>query len=162
MGSLDGSLPPVFFRHAACPLRASATLRVVLAAFVALCAAAGGAALQLADGQFAGKIGAVFVGLLTDASLAAVARETCARRIPAALRIEPATGMLAAYDHAGRCVAHGAVVRCMHWADRLLVLAIARERGAPVPLLVPADAVDAVAFRALSVLGRRAVRAGRG
>ncbi|NIF64130.1 RNA polymerase subunit sigma, partial [Burkholderia sp. Cy-647] len=84
-------------------LRASATLRVVLAAFVALCAAAaGGVALQLADGQFAGKIGAVFVGLLTAASLASVARETCARRIPAALRIEPATGTLAAYDHAGR------------------------------------------------------------
>ncbi|KAF1064602.1 RNA polymerase subunit sigma [Burkholderia gladioli] len=144
-------------------LRASATLRVVLAAFVALCAAAaGGTALQLADGQFAGKIGAVFVGLLTAASLAAVARETCASRIPAALRIEPATGTLAAYDDAGRRVAHGAVVRCTHWADRLLVLAIAREHGAPVALLVPADALDMAAFRALSVLGRRPGRAGRG
>ncbi|MEX3548152.1 MAG: hypothetical protein VB125_03090 [Burkholderia sp.] len=62
-------------------------------------------ALQLAVGQFAGKAGAVFVGLLTAASFAAVARETCACRIPAALRIETATGTLAAYDRpAGRRV----------------------------------------------------------
>ncbi len=97
----------------------------------------------------------MFVGLLTAASLAAVARETLRAPDPAALRIEPATGTLAAYDYAGRRVAHGAVVRCTHWADRLLVLAIARERGAPVALLVPADALDMAAFRALSVLGRR-------
>ncbi|MEX3557311.1 MAG: hypothetical protein VB135_02420 [Burkholderia sp.] len=88
--------------------------------------------------------------MLTAASLASVARETCARRVPAALRIEPATGTLAAYDHAGR--------RCpptVSWSAARTGRtgsAGAGERCAPVP----ADAVDAAAFRALSA------RAGRG
>ncbi len=135
-------------------LRASPTLRVVLAAFVALCAVAAGAAAA----SFAGKGGAVFVGLLTVAMLASVARETSARRVPGALLIEPETSALAAYDRSGQRVAHGAVVRCTHWADRLLVLAIVRERGGVASFVVPADAVDARMFRALSVLGRRATR----
>jgi len=135
-------------------LRASTTLRVVLAAFVVLCAAAAGASAA----SFVGSVEAVFVGLLSAALLASVARETSARRVPCALLLEPGTGALAVYDGSGRRLAHGAVVRCTHWADRLLVLEIAREHGRPVPFLVPADALEPRAFRALSVAGRRAGR----
>ncbi|KAF1056151.1 MAG: hypothetical protein GAK41_00155 [Burkholderia gladioli] len=79
----------------------------------------------------------MFVGLLSAALLASLARKTSARRVPCALRLEPGTGALAAYDRSGRRLAHGAVVRCTHWADRLLVLEIAREHGRPVPFVVP-------------------------
>ncbi|WP_339385763.1 RNA polymerase subunit sigma [Burkholderia sp. Ac-20379] len=126
----------------------------MLAAFVALCAAAAGASAA----SFVGRAEAVFVGLLSAALLASLARKTSARRVPCALLLEPGTGMLAAYDRSGRRVAHGAVVRCMHWADRLLVLEIACEHGRPVPFLVPADAIAPRVFRALSVFGRRAGR----
>ncbi|MBI0325908.1 RNA polymerase subunit sigma [Burkholderia plantarii] len=137
-------------------LRASATLRVALAAFVVLCATAVAAGAAALPGRFMDQTGATLVGMLSGAYLASVARRTSASRVPAALRIEAGSGALAVFDRGGRRVAFGPVVGCTQWADRLLVLAVARERGRPVPFVVPADALDARAFRALSVYGRQA------
>ncbi|KAF1030364.1 MAG: hypothetical protein GAK40_00021 [Burkholderia plantarii] len=129
-------------------------LRVAMAAFVALCAAAVGAAVA----QHVDAVGAIFVGMLTAAGLWAAARHAQAGRVPAALRIDAGAQVLAAFDRSGACVVQGPVVSWAQWADRLLVLAVAVPRGRPVPLVVPADALEADAFRALSAFARRATR----
>ncbi|WP_306456821.1 protein YgfX [Paraburkholderia bryophila] len=79
------------------------------------------------------------------------------RAQPIALKIEP--GGLSVWDRAGSLSAQGRIAGCAHWSDRLLVLALAPERGRVRTLLLAADALPPSVFRALAVLGRRAAGA---
>ncbi|KVN54262.1 hypothetical protein WT14_30325 [Burkholderia stagnalis] len=132
-------------------LRASAALSVMLAVFVA--AAAGAVHLFLAPrtGAAAAAIGATATALL----LAACAVRACARRLPAELRVD-ALGEVAAFGRTGQLLARGRVAGHAHWASLLLVLSVGPDGRRGRPLLIPADALDAASFRALSVLARTA------
>ncbi|MXN78510.1 hypothetical protein GR157_27735 [Burkholderia sp. 4701] len=132
-------------------LRASAALYVMLAVFVA--AAAGAVHLFLAPrtGVAAAAGGAVAAALL----LAAAAARASARRMPAELRVD-VLGEVAAFGRTGRLLARGRVTGHAHWASLLLVLSVGPDGRRARPLLIPADALDAASFRALSVLARTA------
>lgn len=136
-------------------LHASVLLRVVLGLFVPAAAAALGAGLAPFVGVTAAVVGAGVVALL----LAVFAHSACTRCLPAKLRLD-AGGGLAAFDRAGRLLAQGRVAGCLHWSDLLVVLAVRRNAGRTVSLVIPVDALDSRMFRVLSVLGRRASRSG--
>ena len=70
-----------------------------------------------------------------------------------------AFGEVAAFGRTGRLLARGRVAEA-HWSN-LLVLSVGRAPGGFRPLLIPADALDAASFSALSVLARTAGAAGR-
>ncbi|WP_179402537.1 protein YgfX [Burkholderia guangdongensis] len=132
-------------------LRASAALCLALAVFVVAAACAVHLFVAPRAGVVPGAGGAIAAALL----LAAAASRACARRMPAELRVD-ASGQIAAFGRAGRMLAHGGVTGCVHWSSLLLVLSVGARGRRPVRLLIPADALDAAAFRALSVLARGA------
>ncbi|RQS73025.1 hypothetical protein DID96_09220 [Burkholderia sp. Bp8963] len=155
-----------FVNPAGCPqritLRASAVSYLVLAVFVASAACAVHLFLAPRAGVAAGAAGAIAVAVL----LAYGAARACARRLPAELRID-ALGEVAAFGRTGRLLARGRVTGHAHWSSLLLVLSVGPD-GSKGPngrwartLLIPADALDAASFSALSVLARTAGAAGR-
>jgi hypothetical protein len=129
---------------------------VVLVAFVAAAAAA---AYLFAAPRTGIAVGAC-VSAATAALLAVCAGRTCGRRLPAELRID-AFGEIAAFGRTGRLLARGRVTGHAHWSSLLLVLSVGQGARRARPLLIPADALDAASFSALSVLARtaRATRA---
>jgi hypothetical protein len=132
-------------------LRASAALCLSLAVFVLAAACAVHLFLAPRAGLAAGVCGAA----ATAALLAVCALRACARRLPAAICVE-ASGQVAAFGRAGQLLARGSVTGCAHWSGLLLVLSVGQEGRRPRSLLIPADALDASSFRALSVLARSA------
>lgn len=130
-------------------------LRVAFAGFAAIASLG----LQVGMAPLIGQGGATLCALLVAAWLAVQARAVW-RRHPAELRIDARTGGLAAFDRTGSLMAEGRIAGCTQWSDLLLVLEVRSRAGRAVSLLIPADALDASAFRVLSVLGRRASRGG--
>ena len=96
---------------------------------------------------------------MTAALLAVCAARACARRLPAELQID-AFGEVAAFGRTGRLLARGRVTGHAHWSSLLLVLSVGQGARRGRPLLIPADALDAASFSALSVLARTAGAAG--
>ncbi|MBW5806080.1 hypothetical protein FOZ70_15165 [Burkholderia sp. COPS] len=138
-------------------LRASAVSYVVLAAFVASAAASA----YLFWAPRAGAAAGACVSAVTAALLAVCAARACARRLPAELRID-AFGEIAAFGRTGRLLARGRVTGHAHWSSLLLVLSVGGQGARRArPLLIPADALDAASFSALSVLAKTAGAAGR-
>ncbi|KAB1595381.1 hypothetical protein C5O75_005160 [Burkholderia cepacia] len=137
-------------------LRASAVSYVVLAAFVASAAASA----YLFWAPRAGAAAGACVSAVTAALLAVCAARACARRLPAELRID-AFGEVAAFGRTGRLLARGRVTGHAHWSSLLLVLSVGQGARRARPLLIPADALDAASFSALSVLAKTAGAAGR-
>lgn len=78
------------------------------------------------------------------------------RTEPGVIKIGP--DGLTVWNHAGQVVAQGRINGCSQWSGRLLILALAGMRGRSRPLLIPADALSAGAFRELAVLGRHGSR----
>lgn len=76
---------------------------------------------------------------------------------PGAIKIGP--DGLAVWNRAGQLIAEGRITGCSQWSGRLLILALTSMRGSSRPLLIPADALSADAFRELAVLGRHGSRA---
>ncbi|MGU7779496.1 hypothetical protein [Burkholderia sp. PU8-34] len=142
-----------FVNSAECPqrimLRASAVSYVMLAVFVASAACAVHLFLAPRSGFAAGAGGAIAVAVL----LAFGAVRACARRLPAELRID-ALGEIAAFGRSGQLLARGRVTGYAHWSSLLLVLSVGPDARPARALLIPADAVDAASFSALSVLAR--------
>jgi hypothetical protein len=133
-------------------LRASAALCMVLAVFVCAAAYAVYAFVEPRAATFAGLAG----GIAAAAALAACARRAYVRRVPAGLRVDAGGTRVTAFGRRGETLADGQVLACTHWSDLLLVLMVGRRGERAVPLVIPADALDAAAFRALSVVGRGA------
>jgi hypothetical protein len=75
------------------------------------------------------------------------------RAQPCTLTIGP--DKLSAWGRTGSLLVQGHIAGCSQWSDRLLVLALASDRGRCRTLLLPVDALPGSAFRALAVLGRR-------
>ncbi|SIT47583.1 conserved exported hypothetical protein [Paraburkholderia ribeironis] len=94
---------------------------------------------------------------LAVAALLALCALRHERSQPLALRI--GAGELSVWGRTGTLVAQGRIVGCSQWSDRLLVLALRPAEGRARTLLLAADALPRSAFRALSVLGRRAAGA---
>ncbi|WP_010091834.1 hypothetical protein, partial [Burkholderia ubonensis] len=94
----------------------------------------------------------------TAALLAFGVARACARRLPAEVRID-ALGEVAAFGRAGQLLARGRVTGYAHWSSLLLVLSVGQGGRRARPLLIPADALDAPSFSALSVLARTATAA---
>ena len=132
-------------------LRISAALCMSLAIFVL----AGGSAVHLFLAPRAGLAAGMCGAGAATAVLAIAALRACARRLPAALHIE-ASGQVAAFGRAGQLLARGRVKGFAHWSGLLLVLSIGQDGQRGRPLLIPADALDAPSFRALSVMARSA------
>ncbi|KVX19954.1 hypothetical protein WL03_08215 [Burkholderia ubonensis] len=145
---------------AGCPqrfaLRASAVLYVALAVFIAAAAVA----VHLFVAPRAGVAAGAGAGALavTAALLAFGVARTCARRLPAEVQVD-ALGEVAAFGRAGQLLARGRVTGYAHWSSLLLVLSVGQGGRRARPLLIPADALDAPAFSALSVLARTATAA---
>ncbi|CAB5098463.1 hypothetical protein IST4116A_01474 [Burkholderia cenocepacia] len=131
---------------------------LVLAAFVASAAASAYLFCAPRAGAVAGA--GAGVSAATAALLAVWAARACARRLPAELRID-AFGEIAAFGRTGRLLARGRVTGHAHWSSLLLVLSIGQGARRARPLLIPADALDAASFSALSVLARTAGAAGQ-
>jgi hypothetical protein len=132
-------------------LRASAVFRTALA----VCIGAAACAVALFVAPRAGVAAGAGAAAVTAALLAVAAARSGAARMPAELRVD-AFGQIAAYGRAGRLLARGGVTGCVHWSSLLLVLSVGPRGRRAAPLLIPADALDAASFRALSVLGRGA------
>ena len=79
------------------------------------------------------------------------------RAEPDAIKIGP--DGLTVWNRTGQVIAQGRIAGCSQWSGRLLILAVAGMRGRSRPLLIPADALSAGAFRELVVLGRHGSRA---
>jgi len=133
-------------------LRASAALCMAISVFVCAAVCAVDAFLEPRAGSVAGIAGAA----LAAAALAASGRRAYARRVPAVLRVDAGGSRVTAFGRRGETLADGTLAGCAHWSDLLLVLAVRRGRWRSVPLVIPADALDAAAFRALSVAARTA------
>jgi hypothetical protein len=78
------------------------------------------------------------------------------RAEPSVIKIGP--DGLTVWNRAGQVIAQGRITGCSQWSGRLLILALAGMRGRSRPLLIPADALSAGAFRELVVLGRHGSR----
>ncbi|KVS39793.1 hypothetical protein WK43_17010 [Burkholderia ubonensis] len=143
---------------AGCPqrfaLRASAVLYVVLAVFIAAAAVA----VRLFVAPRAGVAAGAGALAVTAALLAFGAARACARRLPAVVQVD-ALGEVAAFGRAGQLLARGRVTGYAHWSSLLLVLSVGQGGRRARPLLIPADALDAPSFSALSVLARTATAA---
>ncbi|HDR9257865.1 TPA: hypothetical protein QDB21_003828 [Burkholderia vietnamiensis] len=137
-------------------LRASAVSYVVLAAFVAACAAS----VYLFWAPRAGAAAGAGMAAATAALLTSCAMRAFAHRLPAELRVD-AFGEIAAFSRGGRLLARGRVTGHAHWSSLLLVLSVGQGARRARPLLIPADALDAASFSALSVLARTARTTGR-
>lgn len=109
---------------------------------------------------WAPRAGAAAGAGVTAALLAVCAARACGRRLPAELQID-AFGEVAAFGRTGRLLARGRVTGHAHWSSLLLVLSVGQGARRARPLLIPADALDAASFSALSVLARTAGAAGR-
>lgn len=102
----------------------------------------------------AGEAAALVFAVALFAALLLAARIQ-ARAQPAALAIGP--DGIAAYDAAGRMLAHGRIAGSAQWAGRLLVIALApHEGGRGVPVVLAADSLRREAFRELAVRARQA------
>ncbi|KVE25328.1 hypothetical protein WS67_18860 [Burkholderia singularis] len=135
-------------------LRASAGLCAVMAIFV-LTAATG---VHASAAPLIGSWPAAMLSVVLAALIALRARALCARRQPAALRIDAGAGLLTAFDRNGRLLAQGRVAGFTQWSDLLVVLTVQGRGRRAARLVIPADALAAPVFRALCVLGRRAMR----
>jgi hypothetical protein len=141
-----GAAPPL-------ALRVSPLLTAARVVGVLLAAGAAAAGLQ----SWLGAWPAGAAGLCLAAGLAVAARRH-ARRSPAQLQFGEGGTWLAAFDRDGRCLAAGHITACAQWSDRLLALRVNGQASRRGTLLVPADALDAAAFRRLCAGARSAAR----
>jgi hypothetical protein len=131
-------------------LRRSVSVRLSSLAFALVCAGA----VHFTVAAHFGLIGALW---LAAAALAALGLSFLRyeRGQPSLLELTPEG--LAAFDGSGRSLFQGRIVGVAQWAERWLVLAVARGNARrPKAFIVAADAVDAAAFRELAVRGRHA------
>ncbi|HEX7913364.1 MAG TPA: hypothetical protein VF534_35470 [Paraburkholderia sp.] len=129
-------------------LRRSVAMRIMLGVFVLTATTAVYACLAAHLGAWQ----AVPLTLAVSALLVLGAHRH-ERAQPVALKIGP--NDLSVWGRAGVPLAQGRIVGCSQWSGRLLILALAPERGRTRTLLFAADALPASVFRELAVLGRR-------
>ena len=131
-------------------LRPSVALRGVTVVFILIAVAAVQACL-------AARLGALQAAPAALAALALLALGASLhwRAEPGAIKI--GVDSLTVWNRAGETLAQGRIAGGSQWTGRLLILALAGERGRSRShaFLIPADALAADAFRELAVLGRR-------